>query len=183
MKQEERYRRALKRLKAFEPALDNRQEMTDRVMRSVREEIHASGPIELVLQFLFSWVTTPWLRISMAVITIGFITAFSLQQMKMTQRINQLENQLTIAVEEMPEYVAGPSISERVLMNMLDREQQNDSVTVSTKDLQELINSFMLFIEDPAYKKRFNRAIRPFEKNSRSSNSRGSEKHGTTKTL
>lgn len=183
MKQEERYRRVLKRLKTFEPALDNRLELTGRVMRSVREVKHAPGPVELVLQFLFSWVTTPWLRISMAIITIGFIIAFSMQQVKMTQRINQLERQLTIALDETPGYAAGPAISERVLMNMLVREHQNDSITVSTKDLEALINSLMLLIEDPAYKHKFNQAVRSVGKTNSGSKSTDSGKHVTTKTL
>ncbi len=183
MKQEERYERVLKRLKTFEPALDNRQELTDRIMRSVREVKHATGPSDLVLQFLFSWVASPWLRISMAVIAIGFIVAFSMQQMNMSQRIDQLERQLIVAQDEMPGHVAGPAISERVLMNMLVREHQNDSITVSTKDLEALLNSLMLLIDDPAYKHKFNRVIRPVEKNSRSSRSAGFRKNVATKEL
>ena len=183
MKQEEGYKEVLKRLKAFEPALDNRQELTNLVMRSVGEVKDDSGPAERVLQFLFRWVATPWLRTSIAVLAIGFIVAFSMQQMKMTRRINQLERQLTLALDEMADYAAGPAISERVLMNMLVREHQNDSITVSTKDIEALMNSLMLFKEGPAFNHKFNRAVRPAEKNSRSNRSAGYAKDVTTKEL
>jgi hypothetical protein len=183
MKQEEGYKEVLKRLKAVKPVLDNRKELTDRVMRSVMEIKYGSGPVERVWKFLFSWVATPWLRTSMAILAIGFIVAFSMQQMKMSQRISQLERQLTLALDETAGYAAGPAITERVLMNMLVREQQNDSITVSTRDLEALMNSLILLIEDPAYKHKFNRVVRPAGKNNRSCRSAGSSKDIATKEL
>ncbi|MEX2372042.1 MAG: hypothetical protein WD578_13650 [Bacteroidales bacterium] len=143
MKKEEKYRNLLRTIKRYEPALHNRQELTDDIIRAVRAETRNTGLADKLLQFLFSWVGTRWMRVSMGMLTIGFIVVFSVQQLAMRQRISQLENQLIYSRLEAPGDQGLP-IYQRLLLNMVVQEQDDDSITISKREFTELINNYFI---------------------------------------
>lgn len=143
MKKEEKYRKVIERLKKVEPVLEDKEQLTNKIMSSISKVPKTSETQEKMFYFFFGWVRNPWMRLAMASITILFLVVFSYQQFIIGKRISSLEYQLSMTENVSKTEEAGMAISQRVMIKILSRTQEDDSITVSKDDLEKLLNSYL----------------------------------------
>ena len=141
MRTEDTYQKLVRKLRNSDPFLDNKTELTDEIIRSIRTVREKRRASDRLFASMFAWVDSYWLRGTMAVFALLFIVSFIGQQLSMASRLSNLEVRMqgysTSAGDHRPEL----EIMKAVLVNRLLPAE--DSVTVSKADLEELLNSYL----------------------------------------
>ena len=141
MNNENRYLKAIKLLKSNKPVLANRERLTDDIMRRVKESSEKFSLQEKLVNSLFGWVNIYWLRGTMAVAAALIIGFFIIQQVIIADRLNSLEKQLVRTVNLINGHEPDHGIMQKVLLKMVKTDE--DSITVSKSDLEDLLNSYL----------------------------------------
>ena len=140
---EDKYLKAIKALQSNTPVLTNKESMTDDIMRRIKESSEKLTIQEKLVYYFFSWVNVYWLRGTMAVAAVLFTGFFIIQQLIIADRLDKLEYQ-SIRMENMingREPLLG--MNQRILINtFMENQRKQDSITVSTYDLEELVNNY-----------------------------------------
>ncbi len=154
MNHEDKYKNLLERLKASEPKLTNKEQLTRDIISSIHPSVQkgersTKQPIKPAL--LFSWTSISWLRHSLTAAAAIFLGIIIVQQMVLSNRMNRLERQLVSSVNNKVNYEAGISIKEKVLIKYFSLQAgedlklshtEGDSITLSRKDLEKFIKEY-----------------------------------------
>jgi len=141
MNNEDKYLKAIRILKGHRPVLTNKEKLTDDIMKRIGDSSEKSSLLEKSVNHLFRWVDIYWLRGAMAVAAAFFAGLFIIQQLVITNRLNNLEDQLVKTINTINGHDPDPGMMQRVFMNMIMTEE--DSIKVSKSDLEALLNSYL----------------------------------------
>ncbi|KPK84802.1 MAG: hypothetical protein AMS27_08915 [Bacteroides sp. SM23_62_1] len=144
MNNHDKYSKVIEALKSNKPVLSGKEKLTDDIMRRIK--VSEEKPVfqEKLGNYLFGWADHGWIRGAMAAAAALFIGIFITQQIIITNRINNLENQLIRTVNTINGRKPDLGIMHKVFLNMVARDQiKEDSITISTSDLEELLNSYL----------------------------------------
>ena len=165
MNQEDKYLKAIKALKSNSPVITNKERMTNDIMRRIKESSEELSIQEKLAYYFFGWVNIYWLRGAMAAAAVLFTGFFVVQQLNFANRVDNLEKQ-SVRMENMingREPVLG--MNQRILINMVIKNQmKEDSITVSTSDLEELLNNYWELLKNYENTKQ-DFGLNPYEKN------------------
>ena len=143
MNNQEKYSKTIKVLKSNSPVFTNKESITDDIMRRIKESSDEFSIQEKLANYFFGWVNIYWLRGTMAVAAVLFTGFFIIQQLVIADRLDKLEKQ-SIRMENLingREPLLG--MNQRILINtFLENQRREDSITVSTYDLEELVNNY-----------------------------------------
>ena len=143
MKEEDKYLKAIKALKSNRPLLKGREQLTDDIMRTIGESSDQLKLREKLVYYLFGWVNIYWLRGAMTVTAVLFAGFFIVQQLIMADRLEKLEKQSVRIENVINGHETGFGLNQRILVNsFLENKTKEDSITVSTHDLEELVNNY-----------------------------------------
>ncbi len=145
MNTEDKYSKVIGTLKGNRPVLENRERLTDDIMREIRASSEKFPLQERLGYYLFGWVNVYWLRGTMAVAAILLIGFFIFQQVVIADRLSNMEEQLVQTVNTIngnrPDRDLGGN--QKILMKTVLKDQMmDDSITVSRSDLEELLNNY-----------------------------------------
>jgi hypothetical protein len=159
-----KYDRLIDSLRKSKPVFNNAEDLSERVIRHIREEKSAVTLRELVIEFFFGWVYIGWVRKSMVTAAIVILIFFGYQQTLILQRINGLPPQNS-AYDQAPGAISGDkATNSMVLFRMNGKKLSEKEITISEKEIDELIKSvnkiqlkygdlFTLIEKDPVLKK------------------------------
>ncbi len=144
MNDQEKYLKIIKALKRNKPVLPGKEKLTDNIMKRIQGSEKKTTLHEKLGNYLFGWADISWIRGAMAAAAVLFIGIFIIQQIMITNRINNLEKQLIRTVNTINSHEPDLGIMQKVLLNLVVKDQMmEDSITVSTSDLEELLNSYL----------------------------------------
>jgi hypothetical protein len=144
MNNQEKYSKILEALKSNKPVLSDKEKLTDEIMRRIHGIEDKTTLQKKLGSYLFGWADHSWIRGAMAAAAVLFIGIFITQQIIITNRINNLEKQLIRTVNTLNNHEPDLGIMHKVLLNMVARDRiKEDSITISTSDLEELLNSYL----------------------------------------
>jgi len=144
MTNEDKYLEAIKALKSNRPILSNKEKLTDTIMRRIKESSDKLPFHEKLVIFLFGWVNIYWLRGTMAVAAVLFTGFFIIQQLIFADRLGNLEKQLARTVNTINDHEPELGINQKILLNIVEKDpRMKDSITVSTSDLEDLLNDYL----------------------------------------
>lgn len=148
MESENKYLKVIQTLKNSRPVLTTKEKLTDDIMKMISESSEKITLREMLINALFGWVNIYWVRGTMTIAAILFSGLFIIQQLIISHRINSLEKQLVETINTIDRYKP-LGINQKVLLNMYVKDQMvNDSLTVSTSDLKDLLNHYSEFQEN-----------------------------------
>jgi hypothetical protein len=141
----DKYNKVIEILKKNKPILEEKERLTEQIMNSLQKPENETKMFQEKLSFyLFGWADVKWVRGAMAVAATFLIGIFIIQQVAITDRINSLEEQLVKTVSTMQDQEPNLGIMQKVLLNVVAKDQiEEDSITVSRADLEELMDSYM----------------------------------------
>ncbi|MFC2081517.1 hypothetical protein ACFLR8_04840 [Bacteroidota bacterium] len=143
MNNKEKYLKIINILKSNSPVFTNKKRITDDIMSRIIESSEISTLQEKLVDYFFGWVNIYWLRGTMAVAAVIFTGFFIIQQLIISNRLDKLQNQ-SIRMENIingREPVLG--MNQRILINtFMENQRKEDSITISTYDLEELVNNY-----------------------------------------
>ena len=144
MNKSEKYNKVIKILNANKPVLTDKGKLTDDVMNKISKSVEKTTIRKLTGKYLFGWTEIGWMRRAMAVVAVIFLGIFIVQQLVITDRINSLEKQLIRTVNNISTQDPDLGIMQKSLLNLLAKDQiEDDSITISRSDLEELMNSYI----------------------------------------
>ena len=144
MNKTDKYFKVIEALKANKPVLDNKEKLTDNVIDRIREPVEKTIIQYKLRKYIFGWAEIGWMRRAMAMAAVVFLGIFIFQQLVITDRINSLEKQLIRTVNTINIQEPDLGIMQKALLNLVAKEQmEEDSITVSRSDLEELMNSYL----------------------------------------
>ena len=140
----DKYSEIIKALRSNKPVLSDKEKLTDDIMKRIHRPEDKTTFHQKLGYYMFGWADHSLIRRAMAAAAILFIGIFITQQIVITNRISNLEKQLRRTVNTINGRKPDLGIMHKVLLNMLARDQiQEDSITISTSDLEELLNSYL----------------------------------------
>jgi len=144
MNNSNKYSKVIKVLRENEPALDNKEKLTDEIMRRIIGPEEKLIPQAKFSSYLFGWTEIGWIRGAMGVAAVLIIGVFIIQQLIITDRINSLEKQLIRTVHTINNHEPDLGIMQKVMFNIVTKDHTvEDSITISRSDLEELLDSYM----------------------------------------
>lgn len=144
MNKTDKYSKVIEVLRGNKPVLANKEKLTDDIMRRIQEPVEKFTFQEKLSNYLFGWADIGWIRGTMAIAATVFIGFFIIQQLVITDRINSLEKQLIRTVNTINTQEPDLGIMQKVLLNIVAKDQlTEDSITISSSDLEELLNSYL----------------------------------------
>lgn len=129
-------------LHSYSPELNNKDELIRGVMESTNESY--SRPIlDRIIELLFGWTDSLWARRGFAAISMTVVFVFVLQQFIIVDRIGQLESRMVESnAEQIVKQQGDDVLFNSFLMSNEEEDNFRDSIMVSDKDLNALINSY-----------------------------------------
>jgi hypothetical protein len=149
MNKQDKYQKVINALKSNNPVLTNKERMIDDIMIRIKESSEKLSIQEKLAYYLFGWVNIFWLRGTMAFAAVLFAGLFIIQQLMIADRLNKLEKQ-SIRMENMING-RGPlfGMNQKILVNsFMENQMTEDSITVSTHDLEEIVNNYWELMRD-----------------------------------
>jgi len=144
MKEEDKYKLAIKALKGNRPVLSDKERLTENIMARIRESSEKLSFQEKLVLYLFGWFNIYWMRGTMAAAALIFAGLFIVQQLFIADRLNKLEKQLVRTEKTINSQEPNLGINQKILLNMVVKNQLlGDSIIVSTADLEELLIHFL----------------------------------------
>jgi hypothetical protein len=141
MNDDNKYSRVIESLKRNRPILQDRERLTDDIMREIKKSSAVATLPEKLVNYFFAWVNNYWLRGTMAVTAVLFAGFFIIQQLVIADRLDKLERQVVRTLYTINDHEPDLGINQRILLNLVLNEQMTeDSITVSTSDMEELLN-------------------------------------------
>lgn len=130
------------KLRAFEPDLQNREEMIRDIMEATDNKRQGINLYQL-FDSIFSWADYPWVRRGMISVSLVIIFLFSFQQLTIINRIDKLEGRMVQSnTQQLLKFQGENVIMNSVLLIEAGKSEYPDSILVADKDLKELINSY-----------------------------------------
>ncbi len=144
MNNRDKYFKVIKALKSNRPVLPDKEKLTDDIMRRMKGSENKPVFHEKVSNYIFGWADNSWIRGAMAAAAVLFIGIFIIQQVIITNRINNLEKQLIRTVNTINGHEPDLGMMQKVLLNIVVKDHMMvDSITVSKSDLEELLKSYL----------------------------------------
>ncbi len=134
------YEKAVNFLRKNRPVLHNKARLVDNVLNQTHAK--RTGDHARLYQYFFGWTSVGWIRNSLATAAALLLGFFIIQQALLNKRFNQLEQQIVRTINGAGQGDSKAGIKEKVLMNLLT-SQSRDSITISTSDLNTLIEAFV----------------------------------------
>lgn len=137
-----KYNNIVNLLKAAKPHLDSSEEIEREVLRRISEKPSISIMIREAVDFIFRWVYIPWIRRSLIAASFALVVICVYQQMIILNSLDYLSKQ-TILVDRGKFSSHHSFLVEKLLTNYKSTgfKLQSGSITVSEKQMQELIES------------------------------------------
>ena len=144
MNNPDKYSQIIKALRSNRPGLSDKEKLTDDIMKRIQSSEDKTTFHQKLGNYLFGWAYHSWIRGVMTAAAVLFIGIFITQQIIITKRISNLEKQLIRTVNTLNNHEPDLGIMHKVLLNMVARDRiKEDSITISTSDLEELLNSYL----------------------------------------
>lgn len=148
MKAQENYSKVIEALKKNQPSLNDAEVVRENILRRIQATPPSTSLWEKLDRYLFGWVHTPVLRLSMATLTLFFIGFFMVQQVTIQQRMRQLEKQLVSAGSTFNSQEPGLGMMQEVMLNVATKNwTKQDSITVATEDMHALLDQYRQLLE------------------------------------
>lgn len=149
MNDKEKYLKTIGVLKSNNPVLTDKERMTDDIMRKIRESSEQLSFQERLFTCFFGWVNVYWLRGTMAAAALFLAGFFIIQQIVIADRLDNLEKQLVRTLRTINDNEPDLGINQKVLLNLVLNDQlKEDSITVSTSDIEDLLNQYLKLREN-----------------------------------
>ena len=144
MNQEEAYRKLIDQMKSDIPEMEGKESLIDSVMDRITRIQKEPGDPMRFLEVLFGWIHVWWLRRIMALAAIALVVFFVGQQVRLMQRLDNLERQIITSVESETISEEGPGMKQQFLMKMImDRPAFGDSITISLEEFDALLRTYI----------------------------------------
>jgi len=156
------YNKVVELLKKKQPVLHNKMQLLENVLNQTATK--GSKHHLRMYAYFFGWTSVGWIRNSMVAAAAIFLGFFIIQQVHLNKRLNQLEHQIVRSINGLEQLDSKIGIKEKFLVNLISN-QSMDSITLSTTDLNALIEAYIELQESQeetssssflvSYKKRF----------------------------
>jgi hypothetical protein len=139
--EDKKYDKVLDLLKKSRPVFGNADVFSKKVIRLLHEQKSKVSLPELIIEYLFGWVYTGWIRRSMVAAALVMVVFFGFQQTLILKRINDLSLE-RIQNGVLFKASLTDDLTSRILEYRLTGKQFSDGkVTVSEEEIDNLIRS------------------------------------------
>jgi len=139
----DKYSRVTETLRKNKPVLSSKEELVNRVMRNLTSPGKNPSLIEVTGNYLFGWASIDWMRKLMASAAILFFGFFIYQQVTLMGRVNRLEMKIVHSSSPQSGLKSPPDLKQKLFFEMVNRqEEKHDSITISSGDLDDLLQSY-----------------------------------------
>ena len=154
MRKREKLDKIVGGLNSYRPELDDKDVIIRGVMESTSES-YSRPLLDRIIELLFGWTDSLWARRGFAAISMTAVFVFVLQQYIIVDRIGQLENRMVESnAEQIVKQQGDNVLFNSTFMSDVQEDDIRDSIMVSDKDLNALINSYTELQREYQYLKR-----------------------------
>ncbi|WP_258104434.1 hypothetical protein [Marinoscillum sp. MHG1-6] len=147
MDQERKYRKFIELLKANQPELDNKAELTEGIMKKIGKGDKQPSLLERVDDVLFFWTRSNLWSVGMSTAAVLLIVFFISEQTMLNRRIEDLESKILI-IQPVEGGGSQTNFSQQILMKILIKNAETiDSITLYKSDLNRLLRDHMELLD------------------------------------
>ncbi len=139
MSKQETYDKLIRRLKEKEPDFREKAMIKQQILDQLENIYETKRGLTRTLQ---NWTETKWLRWSLSTAAAILLTLFLSQQIMISYRLKNLEKQF-VKTDVTPESNESAASSSHRFVFKLISDKQIDSITVSKKDLDALLEEYL----------------------------------------
>ena len=139
----DKYKDVTDMLSAKKPVLPKKEALVRQVMQDIDQTIAKTTIGKVTEHYLFGWANVIWLRKLMAIAAILFFGFFVFEQLTLTQRVTRLEKKGVRRGFQSADFRAQPDLKQKLFLELISRDEINqDSITLSTRELNHLLQSY-----------------------------------------
>jgi hypothetical protein len=164
MVKEDKYEKIIGILRKAKPDLTDPGAFSDEVIRKIRQKSQKVSTADILIDYLFSWISVGWLRRSLTAAAAIIVSLFVIQQSLILRKVSELSSKAVYSGAQLSSSTSRVRPESIFLFNRVEKgisgkynkltEKEIDEFVESFNDLQERYRDVISLInEDPVLKK------------------------------